>query len=110
RRVLAIGSRRKGALVTAAVASAFIALWSPPLRAGEAVVTAPDAVVRTAPFEVAPVLTHLYAGDKGTADAWPKGGGRRVRLPDGGFGLVHDADVKVTATAPPPRLQAPTAR
>jgi hypothetical protein len=99
---------RKGAPLTAAVASVCLTLCSPPLRAGEAVVTAPKAVVRTAPFEVAPVLTELHAGDRLTADDWPQGGWRRVKLADGRFGLVHDADLKVKVTAPAPRPPAPT--
>jgi hypothetical protein len=78
-------------------------LRSPALFAGEAIVTAPDVVVRTAPFEVAPELGHVHAGDKLWADDQPLDAWRRVRLPDGRFGLVHDVDIKVTVMAPPPK-------
>ena len=93
RRMPAIGNCRLGPLLTATIAGGCLVLYPPTLRAGEAVVTATDAVVRSAPFEVAPELAHVHAGDKLRADDQPQGPWRRVRLPDGRFGLVHDADV-----------------
>lgn len=100
RRMVATGSRRRGALLTGAVVCGCMVLCAPAVRAGEAVVTAPVAVVRTAPFDVAPVLTQVHAGDKLTADDLPLGTWRRVKLPDGRVGVVHDADVKVTPGPP----------
>jgi len=111
RRMVATGSRRRGALLTAAVACGCLVLCAPAVRAGEAVVTAPDVVVRTAPSDVAPALIHVHAGDKLTADDRPLGTWRRVKLPDGRFGVVHDADVKVTVAAPaPPAAEASSPR
>jgi hypothetical protein len=81
--------------------------------AGEAVVKTPETVVRSAPYEVAPVIARLRAGFRLPADDRPQGDWRRVQLPDGRFGLVHDADVQVTAgpspapPAPPPVTVAP---
>jgi hypothetical protein len=81
---------------------AFVAIsWSGAARAADGVVSAPEAVVRSAPFEVAPELARLHAGDKVWADDNPSGAWRRVRLPDGRIGLVHDADLQVVAAAAP---------
>jgi hypothetical protein len=102
--------RRRVTWLAAAGACAALLLASPALRAGEAIVTAPDAVVRSAPFEVAPALSHVHAGDKLPADDRPQGAWRRVRLPDGRWGLVHDAEVTVTVAPPPstPPADAPS--
>jgi hypothetical protein len=91
-----------------------------PARAGDGVVTAPESIVRTAPFEVAPEMARLHAGDKVVADDKPTGAWRRVRLTDGRFGLVRDADIQVTVAAtavgeapapppPPPPVVSPAA-
>lgn len=78
-----------------------VVLWSAAALAGEALVRVPEAVVRSAPYEVAPVIARLRAGDRLPADDGPQGAWRRVRLADGRFGLVHDADVEVTAVLLP---------
>src|SRR5215831_42602 len=72
------------------------AAWSSRVQAGEAVVSVPECSVRSAPFEVAPEVARLHAGDKLTADDQAQGAWRRVKLPDGRFGLVHDRDLQVT--------------
>jgi hypothetical protein len=75
--------------------------WSSSARAAEAVVTAEESVVRTEPYEAAPELVRLHAGDKVTALGTPWFTWRRVRLPDGRKGMVHDADIQVRVTATP---------
>ena len=46
------------------VALAGEVLPAPPSRAGELVVKAPESIVRSAPFDVAPELARLRAGDQ----------------------------------------------
>jgi SH3-like domain-containing protein len=82
--------------------------WSTAARAADAVVVAPESVVRTAPFDVAPEMARIHAGDKLQADDQAQGAWRRVKLADGRYGLVHDADLQVTA-APPPSAPAAAA-
>lgn len=69
--------------------------------AADAVVTAPETIVRSAPFEVAPELTRLTATDRLPADEQPQGPWRRVKLPDGRYGFVKDADVELRAPLAP---------
>jgi len=85
----------------AVVFASGVVLCASGARAGEAVVKASTTVVRSAPFEVAPELVRLHAGERLPADDRPQGAWRRVRLPDGRFGLVHDADLEITVNAPP---------
>ncbi|HET6281382.1 MAG TPA: SH3 domain-containing protein [Polyangia bacterium] len=73
--------------------------WSGSAGAGDGVVTAPESIVRTAPFEVAPEVMRLHAGDKVPADNKPIGAWRRVQLADGRVGVVRDADIQVTVSA-----------
>jgi hypothetical protein len=81
-------------------ALALATTWASSAHAGDGVVTASESIVHTAPFEVAPEMARLHAGDKVTADDQPSGAWRRVRLPDGRMGLMHDADIQVTGVHP----------
>ncbi len=66
--------------------------------------------VRSAPFDVAPEIARLNAGDRVCADDQPQGAWRRVGLADGRHGFVRDADMQVVpgdpghpcAPSPPP--------
>lgn len=69
--------------------------------AAESEVIAPDAIVRSAPFDVAPELARVHVGDKLPADDQAQGAWRRVRLPDGRHGFLRDVDAKVVALSPP---------
>ncbi|HEX4406846.1 MAG TPA: hypothetical protein VH560_18535 [Polyangia bacterium] len=55
---------------------------------------------RSAPFEVAPVLSALVSGAKLSADRTADNGWRRVALPDGRFAFVRDSDVEVDLSSP----------
>jgi opacity protein-like surface antigen len=63
--------------------------------AAELEVTAPESVVRRAPFDVAPEVGRVHAGDKLTGGDQASGAWRFVQLPGGGAGYLRDADVKV---------------
>jgi hypothetical protein len=78
--------------------------WASVAAAAPAVVTR-DTEARSAPFNVAPVVETLAPGAKLDAEEQPSNGWRRVRLPDGKFGFVRDADVAVdlSQAAPPPK-------
>ena len=92
-----------GPFVAAAALFVCAALWTRPANAAESLVTAAASPVRTAPFDVAPLLARVHAGDKLVADEQPQGLWRRVQLPDGRWGFMRDADVKVAVPpAPPP--------
>jgi len=77
-------------------------LFAGPAAAATVVVLRADAVARSAPFAVAPVVAHLDAGYTLTADDQPTNGWRRVRLPHGTFGFVVDDALQVQASPPPP--------
>jgi hypothetical protein len=86
---------------------AVVVFWSAALspsqsRAEERSVTAPEALIRTAPFNVAPEVTRVRAGDRLAADDQPQGEWRRVRLPDGRYGFIRDADTKAEPVVRPP--------
>ena len=90
-----------------AVAAVLILATLPALVAGAAdrEVTADEAPVRSAPFDVAPEIARMRAGDRLPADDQPQGMWRRVQLQDGRYGFVRDADMK---EAPPLPVTAPT--
>jgi hypothetical protein len=69
-------------------------------RAAEGLVTAPETPVRAAPFDVAPELTRVHAGDRLPADDQAQGAWRRVRLPDGRYGFLPDAAATITGVGP----------
>jgi hypothetical protein len=94
-------SRGWSRFVVSEVCALVLVAWAGPARAGEGLIVAPESIVRTAPFEVAPEIARLHAGDKLSADDKPTGAWRRVRLADGRFGLVHDADIQVLLSATP---------
>jgi hypothetical protein len=77
--------------------------WASLASAAPAVVKQ-DTEARTAPFNVAPLVETLAPGAKLEADEQANGGWRRVRLPDGKFAFVRDADIAVDLShaAPPP--------
>jgi hypothetical protein len=85
-----------------AVAFACAALASTTAGAAERTVTVPETVVRTAPAEVAPEMARAHAGETLSADEQAQGGWRRVQLPDGRYGFVHDADTKAAAESEVP--------
>ncbi len=97
------------AVAAIAVALARVLAVGTPAEAAEVELLVPEAVVRTAPFDVAPELAQVKAGDRLTADDQANGPWRRVRLPDGRFGFVRDADVKVASPAPSPQPATPAA-
>jgi hypothetical protein len=75
-------------------------------RAAEIDVVAREVVVRSAPFDVAPEVARVHAGDKLSGDDQASGDWRFVKLPDGRGGYLHQADVKI-ATPPPPGAAPP---
>src|SRR5262245_7426996 len=81
------------------------ALWTLDARAEDRTVLVPETSVRSAPFDVAPEIARLRAGDRVSADEQAQGTWRRVALPDGRHGFVHDADTQhaepLPASAPP---------
>jgi hypothetical protein len=90
-------------VVRAGAAVLVLSSWATAALAAEATVKAPETSVRTAPHEIAPELARLRAGVTVSADARPfdaAGTWRRVRLADGRYGLVHEADVDVKGGAP----------
>lgn len=91
------------AAVVFAALPAFPALLA---TAGEREVTAGETPVRSAPFDVAPEIARVRAGDRLPADDQPQGIWRRVQLQDGRYGFVHDADAR---EAPPIPVAAPAA-
>jgi hypothetical protein len=74
-------------------------------RAETRAVVTPETPVRSAPFEVAPEIARLRAGDRvvadDAADDAAKHGWRRVRLADGRFGFVREADTEPRPDEPP---------
>lgn len=76
-------------------------------RAAEVDVVAREVVVRSAPFDVAPEVARVHAGDKLSGNDQPSGEWRFVKLPDGRGGYLHEADVKLVA--PPPAVAVPGA-
>ena len=96
-----VTSPAPGRLVFAAFVLASLVLAIPTARAAEDHVTAPEAVVRSAPFDIAPEVARVHAGDRLPADDQAQGIWRRVRLPDGRYGLLRDDQVEVTNVAPP---------
>lgn len=68
------------AVVAGAVLLGVVASAPGTSRAAEAQVTAPEAVVRSAPFDVAPELARVHAGDVLPADDQPAGEWSRVQL------------------------------
>ena len=84
-----------------------VLLGSSLARAAEVDITAPEAVVHTAPFNVAPVLARVHAGDKLTGDADAQAGWLRVQLPDSRRGFLQVADARLgldLPTAAPPAV------
>src|SRR5215203_374892 len=73
-------------------------------------VIASEAAVRSAPFDVAPEIARVRAGDRLPADDQPQGIWRRVQLQDGRYGFVHDADAReappIPVAAPAPEIAA----
>jgi hypothetical protein len=79
------------------------AAWSSGAAAEGRAVVVQEAAVRSAPFDVAPVIGRLHAGDRIYADDQTvQGAWRRVALPDGRWGFVRDADTEHTDNAPAP--------
>jgi hypothetical protein len=94
--------------LTRLTASLFtLVVCSRAVAAAELAVTAPESVVRSAPFEVAPEIGRVHAGNRLTAEDQAQGIWRRVQLPDGRWGFLHEAEIKVTS-APVPVAPAPT--
>lgn len=88
---------------------AALALGSSSVAAAAPSVTTQNTSARSAPFKVAPVLQGLEAGTHVVADDVATNGWRRIELPDGRFGFVPDADVKVDLSWVPPKKAAPVA-
>ncbi len=70
-------------------------------RAAEVDVVAREVVVRSAPFEVAPEIARVHAGDKLSGNDQASGAWRFVKLPDGRGGYLHEADVRIVAPPAP---------
>ena len=77
------------------VISIAVLLFAAESGAAELEVTAPESAVRRAPFDVAPEVARVHAGDKLTGGDQASGAWRFVQLPGGGAGYLRDADVKV---------------
>src|ERR1022692_888694 len=85
-----------------------VALAAPQSRAADLDLTAPESIVRSAPFEVAPEIARVHAGDKLSCDDQAQGSWRRVQLKDGRRGFIHDADARVAAAPVVPAKPAET--
>jgi hypothetical protein len=94
----------RGMRKLAALSMALGALISATALAAEVEITAGESIVRTAPFDVAPTLAHVHAGDRLTGEADAQNGWLRVSLPDGRNGFVHAGDARAL---PPPAAPAP---
>jgi hypothetical protein len=86
-------------------------LWSSVAGAAVGVVTKLEAEAHSAPFDVAPIVYRLQLGNKVSADDQAKDGWRRVRLSDGTFAFVRDAELQIEPSPPAgaPPAGAPTA-
>ena len=89
----------------AAAVLAFATLPALVAGAAEREVTADEAPVRSAPFDVAPEIARVRAGDRLPADDQPQGIWRRVQLQDGRYGFVRDEDVREAPPVPSRRLR-----
>jgi len=76
--------------------------WASAARAEGRAVVAPETPVRSAPFDVAPEIARLRAGDKVFAVDPPQGLWRRIALPDGRYGFVREADTQQAENVPLP--------
>ena len=85
-----------------------VALAAPQSRAADLDLTAPESIVRSAPFEVAPEIARVHAGEKLSGDDQAQGSWRRVQLKDGRRGFIHDADARVAAAPVVPAKPAET--
>jgi hypothetical protein len=79
-----------------------LCLCAPGALAAEVHVVAANAPIRTAPFDVAPSLGRVHAGDRLTGEPDAQSGWLRVALPDGRHGFLRASDARVTAPPPPP--------
>lgn len=70
-------------------------------RAADVDVVGTNAIVRSAPFDVAPEVARLHAGDKLTGDADAQPGWLRVSLPDGRRGFLREGQARVIAGLAP---------
>ena len=84
----------------------FCCLWASASFAAGRGVAVREAVVRSAPFEVAPEIARVHAGETLSSDDQPKGAWLRVRIPDGRYGFIHAADTEEATAAPPPPAEA----
>jgi hypothetical protein len=75
-------------------------------QTSEVDVTAPESIVHTAPFDVAPGLARVHAGDRLIGEPDSQNGWLRLQLPDGRQGFMHAGDARLAA---PPALPAPPA-
>jgi len=91
--------RRSRTLSVVLVAVCIGALHASPARADDRAASA-ETPVRSAPFDVAPEIARLRAGDRICADDQPQGAWRRVGLADGRHGFVRDADTQVVPGDP----------
>jgi hypothetical protein len=69
----------------------------PPLPRSAALVVAPSAEVRSAPFKVAPVIVSLARGDRLQVTPTPNAGWRVVFLQDGRVGYIQDGQIEVAS-------------
>jgi hypothetical protein len=85
----------------------WLVLFAAESWAAEVDVTAPESVVRRAPFDVAPEVGRVHAGDRLSGNDQASGVWRFVQLPGGAAGYMHDADVKVVLAPVVPEAPAP---
>jgi hypothetical protein len=71
-----------------------LALAPPPAAKRAAIVVAPSAEVRSAPFKVAPVLVTFARGQRLYVNLTPNAGWRVAFLSDGRVGYIEDAQVE----------------
>jgi hypothetical protein len=89
------------------VATVSFVVMSSVAWAADVAVTAAESKVHSAPFDVAPVLGNLHAGDKLTGEPDARAGWLRVTLPDGRQGFLHANDTQIVGPPPPPAVSAP---
>jgi hypothetical protein len=95
------GIMRSPSLRICALSMGVVLAAAPVARAASALVVTPNAPVRAAPGNDAPVVQTFSAGDKVFVSDEVEGGFRRVQIPDKKIGYVGQADVQLEVPAPP---------
>lgn len=90
-----------------AALSSLVAVSAALAADGTVDIAAPESVVHTAPFDVAPELARVHAGDKLSGEPDAQSGWLRIQLPDSRRGFLHASDARFTAGPVQAVTQAP---